>query len=85
MNLPFCEDEIQRVQYVLPQARTHSVKERLANVKGAFQCQSLSQPSKAVLLIDDVTTSGATLNACANALKRAGSGPVFGLALAREI
>jgi ComF family protein len=85
MNLPFYEDEIQRVKYVLPQARTHSAKERLANVKGAFQCASLSHPGKAVLLIDDVATSGATLDACANALKLAGSGPVFGLALAREI
>ncbi len=35
--------------------------------------------------IDDVSTSGATLDACAAALKAAGAASVWGLVLAREI
>jgi ComF family protein len=85
MNLPLVENEVQRTSYILPQARTHSARERQANVKGAFNCRSFSRAGKSVLLIDDVATSGSTLDACAAALKKAGSGPVFGLVLAREI
>jgi competence protein ComFC len=85
MNLPYNESEVQRIKYIQPQVRTHSAKERQANLKGAFNCPAFSKPGKAVLLIDDVATSGATLDACANALKLAGSGPVYGLVLAREI
>jgi ComF family protein len=85
MNLSYNEDEVQRTRYILPQVRTHSAQERQANLKGAFNCSAFSNPGKAVLLIDDVATSGATLDACAQALKMAGSGPVFGLVLAREI
>ncbi len=40
---------------------------------------------KKVLLIDDVCTSGATLDACARALKASGATSVWGLVLAREI
>jgi predicted amidophosphoribosyltransferase len=38
-----------------------------------------------VLLIDDVSTSGATLDACASALKQAGAISVWGLTIAREV
>jgi len=51
---------------------------------GAFCCQSEIANGKSVLIIDDVITTGATLNACANALIKSGAEQVFGLTLARS-
>lgn len=58
--------------------------QRMVNVSGAFLADSDYVERKRVLLIDDVTTSGATLEACAAALKTAGAMEVFCLTLARS-
>ncbi|MFC1968871.1 ComF family protein [Chloroflexota bacterium] len=71
--------------YTPPQARTTTVEERWSNVTNAFTCISDKIKDKNVLLIDDVSTSGATINACAKALKDAGAALVWGLVLAREV
>jgi ComF family protein len=85
MGLPLDESSLVREKYVLPQARTKSVEERRANVHGAFACHRDNMREKKVLLIDDVATSGATMNSAALVLKSAGAAAVWGLALAREI
>ena len=56
---------------------------RLDNVRGAFAWDGQDLDRRSVLLIDDVTTTGATLDACAAALKAAGSGAVTGLTIAK--
>ena len=76
---------LERNVYNVPQAKTRNVEERRLNVIGIFTCKNEDLRDKKVLLIDDVTTSGATLNACASALKIAGAMSVCGLTLAREI
>lgn len=57
--------------------------ERRENMKGAFIISSnCSLNDKTIFLIDDVVTSGATMNEGAKVLKRAGAKAVYGLALA---
>lgn len=57
--------------------------ERFLNVKDVFQGENLIVQSKNILLVDDVITSGATLESAAGALKKAGADKVYGLTLAR--
>ena len=84
-NLPVVDDYLIRQRYAPPQARTSTVNERRSNVASAFFCRDRRLKDKQVLLIDDVSTSGATLDACSRALKEAGAASVWGLVVAREI
>jgi ComF family protein len=79
------ENALIRHKYALPQARTLSVEERRANMVGAFMCRAEFIRNRQVLLIDDVSTSAATLDACAAALKQGGANTVWGLVIAREL
>jgi competence protein ComFC len=83
--LPVIDDSLRRLKDSLPQARTTTVEERRRNVAKAFACRDDKLSGRGVILIDDVCTSGATLEACAKALKVAGAVSVWGLTLAREI
>jgi len=65
-----------------PQAR-QSGEARRRNVVGAFAV-GRRVPEGGVLLIDDVVTTGATLDACARVLLNEGVAPVFALTFARE-
>ena len=82
-NIPLVYDNLVRVRYTRPQVEL-SGQERTANVQGAFH---LVRPDavgdKRVLLIDDVYTTGATMNECARVLKDAGAAAVIVLTLAR--
>ncbi len=57
--------------------------QRKGNVRDAFRCSSNSLTGKQVLLVDDVCTTGATLEACAVALYEGGARGVQALTLAR--
>jgi ComF family protein len=85
INVPVVDDCLTRQKYILPQAQTKSVEERRYNVNKAFYCRSSILHNKKVVLVDDVATSGATLDACAEALKSNGTLSVWGLVLAREL
>ena len=85
IDLTVVDNCLVRLKHSLPQARAATVTERRRNVADAFFCRDERLKGKKVLLIDDVCTSGATLEACAVALKDGGATSVWGLTLAREM
>ena len=69
-----------------PDKHILSLSERWESVRGAFATRQGSQVDNLrVLLVDDVMTTGATLDACAKALRQAGAKSVIGLTVARAI
>jgi competence protein ComFC len=74
--------ELVRTRATPPQVG-HDRRWRLDNVRDAFEWRGAPLDARSVLLIDDVATTGATLEACAAALRAAGSGPVMGVSVAR--
>lgn len=60
-----------------------SAAARRANVEGAFSADPRAFRGCRVLLVDDVCTTGATIDACAVALGNAGAQLIYGLAVAR--
>ncbi len=81
----FVPDALTRPRYTVKQ-KGLSRKERHANVRGAFavdEKQAAGLRGKNILLVDDVYTSGATLNECARVLKKSGAAQVYVLTIAR--
>jgi len=76
LNLPYSHDTLTRWRDTPPQVGLNR-EQRLENVRDAFRANR--QLSGAVLLIDDVFTTGATLRACAQAAREAGATAVYGL------
>jgi ComF family protein len=86
IGLPFVAGTFQRVRNTRAQVGLDAA-ERRANVRDAFAYQVLRQgrsvQGQHVLVIDDVCTTGSTLEACSVALKAAGAASVWGFTLAR--
>lgn len=84
-GLPLEAGMLERIRATQIQAGL-SRRERRLNVKGAFRVtKPRAVDGRKILLLDDVFTTGATLNECAQTLKRAGAARVCVLTLARVI
>jgi ComF family protein len=84
LDLPVV-DALSRRRFAGAQASSATAEERRRNVIGAFAVVRADAVNRRhVLLIDDVATTGATLDACARELLSAGSASVSGLTIARE-
>ena len=84
LGVPLLERQVVRVRHTSQQADLNRA-ERRANVHAAFAWQSKHRPPPRILVIDDVLTTGATVEAVAEALHVAGARTVHALALARGL
>jgi ComF family protein len=77
-------DALARVRRTASQVQAHSRRERLENMHGAFRAMHPERVAgRDIILIDDVCTTGATLQACTIALRSAGARKVHAMVLAR--
>ena len=86
-KLAVIDDVLARVRATPPQVGL-AREERAKNVHGAFSIEKTARlrvKGKRIVLVDDVLTTGATANACARALRRAGASRIDVLTLARVV
>lgn len=79
--VPYLPNLLEKVKEASTQASL-ARRDRFKNVESVYRSRVSIDTNQTILLIDDVVTTGATLNACAKALKNAGARTVIGLALA---
>lgn len=83
-QIPLIVNNLVRIRYTDSQALLKGQKARQANVKNAFRVtHPTSLCDKHVILIDDVLTTGATVNECSKTLKEAGVKSILVFTLSR--
>lgn len=83
LQIPLDYTTCQRTKHTPPQASLH-LKERFKNIRGVFNCQQ-KLPDLRIAIVDDVMTTGASLNELAKTLKQAGAAHVECWVIARTL
>lgn len=84
LGLPLEARAVERVKNSPPQSRLAGAASRTANIAGCYAVKDADAVAgRNVLLVDDVTTSGATFTECARALRRAGAQRIIAVAAAK--
>jgi ComF family protein len=83
-GLPMWTQALARVRDT-PTQTLLGAEQRRENVHAAFRGTEARIKTRSILIVDDVLTTGATLDACAQALVAAGARHVWGLAVARPL
>lgn len=84
LNVPLIANNLMKIKKTLPQMKL-SAKDRQENLKDVFAIKNPQEiAGKKIFLIDDVYTTGATMEECAKTLKEAGAKQVWGIAFSRE-
>jgi ComF family protein len=87
--IPILKNILLRRRFTIPQMKIKNYQERKNNLENAFIINSQlysneTLENKSILLIDDVATTGSTINECAKILKENGAKKVFGAVIARQ-
>jgi ComF family protein len=79
-----CLDLLRKITHTKRQVGLRGTQRR-KNLEGVFRIknQELSIKNKKIVIVDDITTTGTTLNECAKVLKEAGAKEVWGLVISR--
>jgi len=83
LNIEILNNVLIKTKETLPQVEL-SDEERKENIKGAFSCQHPELvKNRKILLVDDVYTTGSTMEEAARVLKKSGAKEVIGIVIAR--
>lgn len=86
LDITYMSSILDRLKQTKPQFEL-TKEQRKENLKGAFALNSRFKQKikgKQIILVDDITTTGATLRECGKVLKQSGAGKVLGVTLAHE-
>lgn len=84
LQVPMCTDILKRVKNTPPQVEMNNKRDRVRNMDHVFSLHTAeARISDSVILFDDVFTTGATMRAAANTLKRKGAPFVWAVTMAR--
>lgn len=76
-------DIVEKIKDTGQQARIHNRKKRLKNIQGCFRLKNnIAIKNRNIIIIDDVSTTGGTINEMIKILKKAGANNVIGLTVA---
>ena len=84
IQIPINKQSLRRLKDTKSQVGLNR-QERFSNVSDAFYADPAQIDGKNICLVDDVATTGATMEACASALKSAGAKDIVGLTVARAL
>ena len=86
LNLPVINNALIRTKYTMPQAKIDNKEQRKVNIKNSFQINpdfKDNLKNKNIILIDDISTTGATIEQCAKTLKSLKPKAIYGLVIAK--
>ena len=84
LNVPLISNNLVKIRKTKPQMKLSAI-ERQENLRGAFKVKNPTEiAGKKIFLIDDVYTTGATMEECAKTLKASGAKSVWGIAITRD-
>ncbi|MBQ9922354.1 MAG: ComF family protein [Clostridia bacterium] len=85
-KLKFLPNALKKKQGIKSQLKCKTRLERKENIKAAFYAEKgLDLKGKTVVIIDDILTTGSTLNECAKVLEKAGAEKIYAVTAARAL